>query len=41
MARESWRQGPIDIGGGGGGRSWPPNMPRFPAAALKAAADGT
>src|SRR5437667_6417876 len=41
MAREGWRQGPIDIvasGGGGGGPAWPPNVPRVPASALKAAA---
>jgi len=38
MAREGWRQGPIDIGGGGGGPSWPRNIPRVPAAGLKAAA---
>ena len=38
MAREVWRQRPIDIGGGGGGPAWPPKMPRVPASVLKAAA---
>jgi modulator of FtsH protease HflK len=38
VAREVWRQRPIDIGGGGGGPRWPGGMPRVPAAALKAAA---
>jgi modulator of FtsH protease HflK len=37
MARDVWRQGPIDIGGGGRGPSWP-RIPRVPAAGLKAAA---
>jgi modulator of FtsH protease HflK len=36
MAREVWRQGPIDVGGGGG-PAWP-KMPRVPAGGLKTAA---
>jgi membrane protease subunit HflK len=38
MARGRWGQGPIDIGGGGGGEVRIPNLPRLPTRQLKAAA---
>jgi membrane protease subunit HflK len=38
MARGRWGQGPIDIGGGGGGEVRIPSLPRLPTRQLKAAA---